>query len=59
VHRDILKSFFSKGDKPTQSQFGTLIDSMINRIDDRYLLGLSATTKSKNMLLKGQKILQN
>ncbi len=38
--RDILKSFFETGDKPTQAQFSTLIDSTVNLVDDRYLLGL-------------------
>lgn len=28
------------GDVPTAGQFGSLIDSTINRLDDRYLLGL-------------------
>lgn len=28
------------GDVPTSGQFGSLIDSTINRLDDRYLLGL-------------------
>ena len=38
--RDIPKSYFETGDKPTQSQFGALIDSAVNLIDDRKLLGL-------------------
>ncbi len=42
VSRNILKSFFQKGDKPTASQFGTLIDSMVNYTEDRYLLGLKS-----------------
>jgi len=40
VSSTVLKSFFQTGDFPTQSQFGALIDSLINRIDDRHLLGL-------------------
>jgi hypothetical protein len=44
VSRNILKSFFEKGDKPTQSQFGTVIDSMVNILDDRYLLGLRTSS---------------
>jgi RHS repeat-associated protein len=40
VSRNILKSFFEKGDQPTAAQFGALIDSMVNRLDDRNLLGL-------------------
>jgi phage tail-like protein len=38
--RPQLKSFFETGDIPTQEQFATMIDSMVNRHDDRYLLGL-------------------
>ena len=38
--RSILKTFFETGDIPTQDQFTTLIDSTLNVISDRYLLGL-------------------
>lgn len=40
VSDTILKSFFKKGDKPTESQFSALIDSMVNKLDDAQLLGL-------------------
>src|ERR1700746_755974 len=40
VSRNILKSFFTPGAKPTSAQFNTLIDSELNIADDRYLLGL-------------------
>jgi hypothetical protein len=30
VNRDVLKSFFVKGAKPTSAQFSTLIDSTLN-----------------------------
>lgn len=40
VTREILKTYFQTGDKPTQQQFASLIDSTANLIDDRYLLGL-------------------
>jgi hypothetical protein len=40
VTRPILKTFFQSGDKPTQEQFSTLLDSMVNYTDDRQLLGL-------------------
>ena len=33
VHRNILKTFFATGDKPTQSQFGSLIDSTVQAAD--------------------------
>jgi len=40
VTRPVLKTFFQTGDVPTQAQFATLIDSTVNLVDDRYLLGL-------------------
>lgn len=40
VSRNILKTFFQTGDKPTQSQFATLIDSMVNISEDRGSLNL-------------------
>lgn len=51
VPRSVLKSFFEKGDKPTQSQFGSVIDSMLNAIDDRYLLGLRTQSDGTAALL--------
>ncbi len=38
--RDTLDDKFKDGDIPTQDQFGTLIDSMVNKLDDRDLIGL-------------------
>ena len=38
--RSILKTFFETGDRPTQEQFATLIDSTIHFNEDRELLGL-------------------
>jgi len=40
VPRNVLKEYFQTGDKPTAAQFAALIDSMVHRNDDRYLLGL-------------------
>lgn len=40
VPRTVLKSFFQTGDFPTQSQFASLIDSVLNISDDRDLIGL-------------------
>jgi YD repeat-containing protein len=48
VSRNILKSYFERGDKPTESQFATLIDSMVNRLDDRNLLGLRVSGMGGN-----------
>lgn len=47
VSRDVLKSFFEKGDKPTSAQFSTTIDSSVNRNDDRNLLGLKEYNPTK------------
>src|SRR4051812_17647735 len=41
VSRNILKSFFTPGAKPSSLQFNTLIDSALNISDDNYLLGLN------------------
>ena len=38
--RTALTGYFEHGDKPTASQFGSLIDSALNFVDDRGLLGL-------------------
>ena len=38
--RDTLKTYFQTGDVPTAEQFSTLIDSTINFVDDRKLIGL-------------------
>lgn len=40
VSRNILKSFFQTGDKPTQAQFDSLIDSLLHYAEDRNKLGL-------------------
>jgi PEP-CTERM motif len=36
VNRTILKSFYETGDRPTQQNFGNLIDSMINLPSDGF-----------------------
>ncbi|MDB6109617.1 MAG: repeat protein, partial [Pedosphaera sp.] len=46
VSRTILKSFFEHGDRPTAAQFSSLIDSSVNKITDRYLIGLRASAKA-------------
>lgn len=38
--RAILKTYFETGNVPTESQFGSLIDSMVNYTDDRDIIGL-------------------
>lgn len=38
--RNLLKSFFETGDKPNESQFGSLIDSMLHSTEDQEKLGL-------------------
>ena len=44
VSRDILKGYFVTGDKPTQGQFGDLIDSALNIEED----GLTTDAKTQN-----------
>jgi len=46
--RETLKDKFLNGDIPTQDQFGTLIDSTVNRLDDRYLIGLRVSGLAGN-----------
>jgi hypothetical protein len=38
--RPILKTYFQTGDVPTADQFASLIDSLVNIVDDRQLIGL-------------------
>jgi hypothetical protein len=40
VPRSVLKSFFETGDRPTQSDFASLIDSMLHYSEDRNRFGL-------------------
>jgi hypothetical protein len=40
VPRNVLKSFFQTGDKPTAAQFSTMLDSVLIYSDDRELVGL-------------------
>ena len=40
VDRNILKSYFDTGDKPTEAQFGNLIDSLVHEVDDGSLVGV-------------------
>lgn len=40
IPKSVLKAYFEKGDKPTQSQFSSLIDSSLNLVDDMKYLGL-------------------
>lgn len=40
--RTVLRSFFERGDIPTENQFGSFIDSSLNLIEDKRFLGLKA-----------------
>jgi hypothetical protein len=44
--RVILKTFFEKGDIPTEAQFSSFIDSVFNLFDDNKLLGLKVHDNS-------------
>jgi YD repeat-containing protein len=46
VPRSVLKEYFQSGDKPTQAQFGALIDSLLHYNEDRGSLGLRAASGS-------------
>jgi len=58
VSDQVLKTFFQTGDKPTATQFGALIDSMVNKLDDVQLLGLR-TYDSERLYLKGDTAIYN
>jgi hypothetical protein len=51
VDRPVLKGYFERGDQPSQSQFSTLIDSMVNVVEDRFLLGLREYDPMKQYLM--------
>jgi hypothetical protein len=40
LSKDILKTFFESGDRPSSAQFASLIDSMMHQYDDRHQIGL-------------------
>lgn len=40
VPREVLKQYYQSGDMPTQQQFATTLDSMVNFVDDRDFIGL-------------------
>ncbi|MCU0432833.1 MAG: hypothetical protein MUC87_05215 [Bacteroidia bacterium] len=50
LSKDLLKSFFESGDKPTASQFASLIDSMMHLYDDRHRIGLRVYESSRSYL---------
>lgn len=50
VPRAVLKDYFQTGDKPSQLQFGIMLDSMVNLVDDRDLIGLRQYNPSTDYL---------
>ena len=56
--RNILKQYFQRGDRPTEGQFDSLLDSTLNIIDDRYLLGLRVYDPAK-IYIAGDTMLYN
>ncbi|MCC7477894.1 FecR domain-containing protein [bacterium] len=50
VSRDILKQFFETGDRPTEQQFATFIDSMVHASEDSGLLGLKEYNPAQDQL---------
>jgi hypothetical protein len=59
VDRPVLKGYFERGDQPSQSQFSTLIDSMVNIVEDRFLLGLREYDPLKQYLAGDTAIFNN
>jgi hypothetical protein len=57
--KDVLETYFQTGDEPTAAQFSTLIRSMVNIIDDRYLLGLRTYDTLKSYLAGDTAIYNN
>lgn len=49
--RNLLRSFFERGDKPTEGQFMALIDSMLHKSEDSSLLGLREYDITKSYLV--------
>lgn len=56
--RNLLKSFFETGDKPSESQFGSLIDSMLHSTEDQPRLGLRAYDASRTYVT-GEAVIHN
>lgn len=45
--KELLKSFFESGDRPSAVQFASLIDSMMHLSDDRHIVGLRVYESSR------------
>jgi len=50
VSRAVIKEYFQTGDRPTQPQFSTMLDSMVNFVDDRDFVGLRDYNSSQNYI---------
>lgn len=50
LSKDLLKSFFESGDRPTSVQFASLIDSMMHLYDDRHRIGLRVYEASRSYI---------
>jgi hypothetical protein len=50
VQRAVLKEYFQTGDRPTQPQFSTMLDSMVNFVDDRDFIGLRSYNPTQDYL---------
>lgn len=56
--RNLLKSFFEKGDKPTAAQFEALIDSLLHSTEDQEKLGLRIYDPSRTYIA-GEGVIYN
>jgi|GEM_PF-3207046 len=56
--RSLLKTFFQKGDTPTEAQFAAMLDSYASLVDDRDLIGLRNYNTAINYV-PGDTVLHN
>ncbi len=59
VSRNVLKRYFWRGALPTEGQFYNLVDSLMNLVDDRYLLGLRTYDPAGNYIIGDATIYNN
>ena len=48
--KELLKSFFESGDRPSAVHFASLIDSMMHLSDDRHIIGLRVYESARTYL---------
>ncbi|MCG8573688.1 MAG: hypothetical protein MI810_02295 [Flavobacteriales bacterium] len=58
LNRPTLKSFYETGDRPTEDQFGALIDSSLNLLEDQNILGLRVYDSARAYTV-GESVIHN